>query len=85
MARKFAAVTEVVLVAAGPAAVAVTVAKSGPLRAAPLPAAPAAVVAALVAEAEAPGLKCPPLLALPAVVLLDQCFAAVRPSLDNSR
>ena len=74
MAQKFAAEAEAVLVAAEPAAVAAVVAKSEPL-----------LAAVAVALAVAPGLKCPPLLALPAVVLLDQCFAAVRPSLDSSR
>ena len=44
------------------------------------------VALAAVAEAEAtPGLRCPPYSALPRVVLLDQCFAAGRPSLDSSR
>lgn len=40
----------------------------------------------LVAElaAEVPVAKCPPCLR-PSVVRLDQCFAAVRPSLDSSR
>ena len=45
-------------------------------------------VAALAAEAVAevaPGLRCPPYSALPRMVLLDQCFAAMRPSLDSSR
>lgn len=48
--------------------------------------APQAVAAAVArVEAVAPGLRCPPYSALPRVVLLDQCFAAVRPSLDSSR
>jgi hypothetical protein len=44
------------------------------------------VAVALAAEAVvAPGLRCLPYSALPRVVLLDQCFAAVRPSLDSFR
>ena len=56
------------------AAAVATVAKSAQL---------GAVVAAL--EEVAPVLKCPLSLVLPRVARLDQCFAAVQPSLDSSR
>lgn len=59
------------------AAAAVTAAKSAPQVV-------AEAVAMMVAEV-VPGLRCLPYSALPPVVRLDQCFAAVRPSLDSSR
>jgi len=68
---------EEVVVATELAAAAVTVAKFAPS----VVAAPAVEV---VVEA-APGLQCQPYSALPPMVLLDQCFAAMRPSLDSSR
>lgn len=59
-------------------AVVAAVAKSAPQEA-------VAALAGAVALRVAPVLKCPPSSALPRVVRLDQCFAAVQPSLDNSR
>jgi hypothetical protein len=67
---------EAVVAAEPGVAAAVTVAKS---------ALSVVALAAEAAEAVAPGLRCPPYSALPRVVLLDRCFAAVRPSLDSSR
>ena len=75
MALTFAA--EAVVAAEPVVAAAVMVAKSA-----------LSVAVALAAQAVAgvaPGLRCPLCWALPRVVLLDQCFAAVRPSLDSSR
>lgn len=60
-------------------AAAVMVAKSA------LSVALAAEAVAMMVSGVAPGLRCPLYSALPRVVLLDQCCAAVRPSLDSSR
>ena len=76
--------TRAAVVAMELAAAAVTVAKSAPEAAAVPELAPVVAAATLAEEAAVQVAKCPPCLRL-SVVLLDQCFAAVRPSLDSSR